>query len=89
MNEEILLTALREIRDDQKKIVQELSEIKTELAISRNGFTPHEVVELLHWVEKAKEKEERQADSIKKALINWGVPLLMSALVVGIITHLK
>jgi hypothetical protein len=89
MNEELVITALKEIRDDQKKIVQELSEIKTELAISRNGFSPHEIVELLHWVDKSRKKEEKQADNITRAAITWGVPILLSAVFVGLMTHIK
>lgn len=89
MNEDILLSTLREIREDQKKIVSELADIRTELAISRNGFSPHEVVELLHWVEEAKNKEQKRAETIQKSIISWVVPAVLSVLVAGIAIYLK
>ena len=84
MNDEIILSTLKEIRDDQKVIVDKLARMDRELEISRNGYTAHEVVELLHWVDDQKSKEERRNETIKKAIISWAVPMLLSAMMVGI-----
>lgn len=95
-NQDIILSTLHEIRADQKSIMSEVTklslahhELKTELAISRNGYTPHEIVELLHWTEKAKLASERQADSIRKAVISWLIPILCTIFVSGLIFFLK
>ena len=93
MNDEIILGVLQEIKENQKAMVSELAkmhdaqiEIKTELAISRNGYTPHQIVELLHWVEREKERAEQQSENIRKAIISWIVPILCSAVVIGLVT---
>lgn len=84
MNDEIILTTLKEIRDDQKIVVEKLARMDRELEISRNGYTPHQVVELLHWVDDQMRKEEKRNDTIKKAIISWAVPMMLSAMVLGI-----
>lgn len=90
-NEELILGLVREIHDDQKGVVQSINELKiaqeqlkSEIAASRNGYEPHEVVTMLHWVDEQMKKEQKQNDNIKTALINWIVPILASALVVGL-----
>lgn len=90
-NEELLLQLVREIHDDQKEVVKSINtltlqqaQLKSDLEAGRNGYTPHEVVELLHWVEKQKSNEQKQNDNIKSAFTNWLVPILASALVVGL-----
>ena len=90
-NEELLLQLVREIHDDQKEVVKSINtltvqqaQLKSDLEAGRNGYTPHEVVELLHWVEKQKSNEQRQNDNIKTAFTNWLVPILASALVIGV-----
>lgn len=84
MNEEIILQTLQEIRADQKVIVDKVTRMDRDWEIARNGYTPHQVVELLHYVNDLKEKEEKKADNIRKAIISWVVPTLMSATVAGI-----
>lgn len=84
MNEEIILTTLQEIRSDQKVIVEKLTRMDREMEISRNGYTPHQIVELFHFVDDLKRKEEKRADTIRKAIISWLVPTLLSAMVIGI-----
>ena len=95
-NQDIIMSTLHEIRDDQKAIMSEVNklamaqvEIKTELAISRNGYTPHEIVELLHWAEKTKLHGEKQAENIRRAIISWIVPIICSATVVGLFLILR
>lgn len=90
-NDELLLQLVREIHDDQKAVVKSITDLtiahstlKAELEAGRNGYTPHEVVELLHWVDDQKTKQEKQNDKINGAFINWLVPILASALVVGL-----
>lgn len=90
-NEDLLLQLVREIHDDQKEVVKSINtltlqqaQLKSDLEAGRNGYTPHEVVELLHWVEKQKSNEQKQNDNIKTAFTNWLVPILATALVVGI-----
>ena len=90
-NEELLLKLVTEIHDDQKEVVKSINTLtlqqatlKSELEAGRNGYTPHEVVELLHWVEKQKSNEQKQNDNIKSAFTNWLIPILSSALVVGL-----
>ena len=90
-NEELLLKLVTEIHDDQKEVVKSIntltlqqSQLKNDLEASRNGYTPHEVVEMLHWVQKQMNDQEKQSDNIKTAFTNWLVPILASALVVGL-----
>ena len=95
-NEELILSLVREIHDDQKDVVQSIheltlaqAELKAELQASRNGYAPHEVVSMLHWVEKQMNSEEKQKDNIKTAFTNWLVPILASALTIGIVILTK
>lgn len=90
-NEELLLQLVKEIHDDQKEVVKSINtltlqqaELKNDLESSRNGYTPHEVVEMLHWVQKQMNNQEKQNQNIKTAFTNWLVPILASALVVGL-----
>ena len=90
-NEELLLKLVTEIHDDQKEVVKSINtltvqqaQLKSDLEAGRNGYTPHEVVELLHWVEKQKSNEQKQNDNIKSAFTNWIVPILATALVIGV-----
>ena len=90
-NDELLLQLVREIHDDQKEVVKSITDLtiahstlKAELEAGRNGYSPHEVVELLHWVEKQKNNEQTQSDNIKSAFTNWLVPIIASALVIGL-----
>jgi hypothetical protein len=89
MNDELLLKTLQEIREDQKKIVEDLSSIKTELMVSRNGYEPFEILNFYNWVDEQMKKQEQQVTAIKKAIITWGVPLLLSAVIVGLIQTIK
>jgi hypothetical protein len=89
MNEELILSRLKEIRDDQKFIVDKITRMDRDMEISRNGFTPHEIVEMLHFVAKLKEKDEKYAENIRKTIISWIVPILMSGLVMGLIQMYK
>ena len=95
-NEELLLQLVREIHDDQKEVVKSVTNLtlqqaalKADLEAGRNGYTPHEVVELLHWVSKQIEDAEKQTDNIKAAIIRWIVPILCSALFVGLVSLIK
>ncbi len=90
-NNEIILSVLNEIRQDQKQMVEKLNaltnsqtQLRTELEISRNGYTPHEVVELLHYVKDLKEKAEKQSENIRKSIITWVVPILCAAVIIGL-----
>lgn len=96
MQEQLIVEMLHEIRNDQRSIMTEVNklavnqvEIKAELASARNGYTSHQIVELLHWTESQKIKSDRQADSIRKAIISWVVPILCSAVVTGLIFLIK
>lgn len=89
MNEEIILQTLKEIRDDQKLIVDKVSRMDRELEISRNGYSPHQVVELFHFVDDLKKREERKAETIRKAIINWITPILLSGVVLGLLQLYK
>lgn len=90
-NEELLLKLVTEIHDDQKEVVKSINTLtlqqavlKNDIEASRNGYTPHEVVEMLHWVQKQMNNEEKQNQNIKSAFTNWLVPIIASALVVGL-----
>lgn len=89
MNEDIILQTLKEIRDDQKIIVDKVIRMERDWEISRNGYTPHQVVELLHYVNSLKEKEEKKSENIRKAVINWITPILMSGLILGLLQLYK
>lgn len=91
-NEELLLQLVREIHDDQREVVKSINaltlqqaQFKSDLEASRNGYTPHEVVEMLHWIDDQIKKQEKQNDNIKSALVSWIVPILASATVAGLI----
>jgi hypothetical protein len=91
-NEELLLQLVREIHDDQKEVVKSINtltlqqaQLKSDLEAGRNGYTPHEVVEMLHWIDDQITKQEKQNDNIKSALVSWVVPILASATVAGLI----
>jgi hypothetical protein len=95
-NEELLLQLVREIHDDQKEVVKSINtltlqqaQLKSDLEASRNGYTPHEVVAMLHWVDDQMTKQEKQNDNIKTAFVNWLVPILCTALIVGAIVMTK
>ena len=83
MQEELILTALKEIREDQKKILTELTQIKTDMDTSFNGYEPHEVAELLHKINADKERSEQISATIRKAAISWIVPIILASIVVG------
>jgi len=89
-NEDLILQTLREIREDQKSIGQQLKMITTaqnrvehDLKSMRNGYETHEIVEMFHWINEQKQKEETRAKDIQKAVITWVIPLLLSALIIG------
>ena len=95
-NEELLLQLVREIHDDQKEVVKSINtltlqqaQLKSDLEASRNGYTPHQVVELLHWVDGQMTKQEKQTDNIKTAFVNWLVPILCTAFIVGAVVMTK
>jgi hypothetical protein len=95
-NEDLLLQLVREIHDDQKGVVKSINtltlqqaQLKSDLEASRNGYTPHEVVAMLHWVDDQMTKQEKQNDNIKTAFVNWLVPILCTALIVGAIVMTK
>lgn len=95
-NEELLLKLVTEIHDDQKEVVKSInsltlqqSQLKHDLEASRNGYTAHEVVEMLHWVQKQMNNEEKQNDNIKTAFTNWLVPIIATALVLGLVVVTK
>lgn len=95
-NEELLLKLVTEIHDDQKEVVKSINtltlqqaQLKNDLESSRNGYTPHEVVEMLHWVDKQMNNELKQNDNIKTAFTNWLVPIICTALVIGVMVLTK
>ena len=90
--DDLLLQLVREIHDDQKEVVKSVNqltlanaELKSELEASRNGYSPHEVVKMLHWVDEQMKKQQEQNSNIKNAFISWLVPILSSAVVAGLI----
>lgn len=89
MSDDLILQTLKEIRDDQKLIVEKVTRMDRDLEISRNGYEPHEVVELLHWVHDQKTKEAKRGEAIRKAVINWVTPILLSGLVLGLIQYIN
>lgn len=89
MNEEIILQTLKEIRDDQKIIVEKITTLDREMEISRNGYTPHEIVEMYHWIDRQKTKEAKHNEAIRKAVINWIIPIMMTGLILGLLQYIK
>jgi len=59
------------------------------MEITRNGFTPHQIVEMLHFVSKLKEKEEKYNETIRKAIVSWIVPILLGSIILGLIQMYK
>lgn len=95
-NEELLLQLVKEIHNDQKTLVDkvntltmEQAQIKSDLTAGRNGYEPHEVVNMLHWIDKKIIDETTRTDTIKKAIISWAVPILCSALLFGLVMMYK
>lgn len=89
MNEDIILQTLKEIRDDQKLIVEKVSRMDREMEITRNGYTPHQIVEMYHWIDEQREKNKKKDESIRKAIINWVTPILLTGLVLGLLQLYK
>lgn len=95
-NEEIILGLVREIHDDQKDVVKSIheltmahAELRADLQASRNGYAPHEIVTMFHWVEEQMKKEQKQSDNIRQSITSWLVPILGSSLVIGLIVILS
>jgi hypothetical protein len=95
-NEDLLLQLVREIHDDQKEVVKSINtltlqqaQLKSDLEASRNGYTPHQVVAMLHWVDDQMTKQEKQNDNIKTAFVNWLVPILCTAFIIGAVVMTK
>jgi hypothetical protein len=95
-NEDLLLQLVREIHDDQKEVVKSINtltlqqaQLKSDLEASRNGYSPHEVVAMLHWVGDQMTKQEKQNDNIKTAFVNWLVPILCTAFIIGAVVMTK
>jgi hypothetical protein len=84
MEQDLILATLKEIRDDQKKLLAEVAEIKKDMDSSFNGYEPHEIAELLHHVNDNKIAKEKFNDTVRKAVITWAVPILLTATLVGL-----
>lgn len=89
MSQDIILDTLREIRDDQKIIMTRLTRIDTELEVSRNGYKPHEIVTLLHYVDELKKREENRNKTISRSVINWLIPIVLTSLTIGFFNYIK
>jgi hypothetical protein len=89
MNDEIILQTLKEIRDDQKLIVEKVTRLDREMEITRNGYTPHQIVEMYHWIDNQIELEKKRSETIRKSIIAWVTPILLTALVIGIMQLYK
>lgn len=85
MNEDLILQILTEIRTDQKAIMEKLNAVTNDVSTIKNGYSPHEVVELLHFVDALKKKEENKSETIRKAVINWVTPIILSATLFGLL----
>lgn len=88
-NDELILATLKEIRNDQKEMLEQLNKVTTDVSTIQNGFTPHEVVSILHWAYNKRDEEKRQKQTIKSAFISWIVPILCTGLAVGLYTMYK
>lgn len=84
LNLDLILNTVKDIHNDQKVILERLTKIETDLLITKNGYKPHEVVELLHYVDELKTKENTRNDAIRKAVISWIVPILLTSVSIGI-----
>lgn len=91
-DENLIVSMLREIKDDIKetnasiaKLSMDHKDITNELRAGRNGFNPHEIVEMLHWVKKQMTTETKTSDKIREKIIDWSVPLLLGAFFTGVI----
>lgn len=91
-NEDLILQTLREIREDQKSIGEQLkmitraqNHLESDLRTIKNGYEPHEIVEFLHWIEGQKEREENRFKDIQRTIIAWVIPILLAAAVAGLI----
>jgi hypothetical protein len=89
-NDELILNLVREIHSNQNEVINSMTELtigyntlKNDLESGRNGYSSHEVVAMLHWVDKQMAKQEKQTDTVKNAVINWAIPLICTALVIG------
>lgn len=94
--EELILQLVQEIRDDQKSMVVKLNELsvnqislKAELDAGRNGYAPHEVVAMLHWIDEQMKKQDKNTDGIRNAVINWLIPILGTAILVAVFNMYK
>jgi hypothetical protein len=44
---------------------------------------------MLHWIDGQMTKQEKQNDNIKTAFVNWLVPILCTALIIGAVVMTK
>lgn len=91
-NDDLILGMLQEIRDDQReanktiqKLILDHTNIINEMRSARNGFSPSEIAEMLHWVKRTMSTEDKTSDKIREKIIDWSVPILISALVLGLV----
>jgi hypothetical protein len=88
-NHDAFAQVLAEIREDQQKIIKELTDIRTELAISRNGFSSHEIHSFFQWINSEMKRREEFGKNVRRAVVSWGIPILCSAVIIGLITHFR
>jgi len=90
-NDEIILQLVKEIHSGQKSLVEkvnilavEQATIKADLIAGRNGYEPHEIVDILHWAEKKIKEEDKETSTVKDAFIKWFVPVISSTILMGL-----
>lgn len=75
--------------EDQKIMADKIATIERDLEISVNGYKPHQVVALLHYVDQLRDKNTKRHDYIRNAVVNWTIPIILSALLIGLFEKYK
>lgn len=91
-NHDLVVTMLEQITHNQHELNVKVSQVTREhntlmgeIATIKNGYQPYQITQMLHWVENKKRSEEESHYHVKKSFINWLVPLLSIAVVIGMI----
>ena len=89
--DDLIIQMLQDIKNAQAAQLAQLNNLyaehtilKTEIGTMKNGYEPHQVTQMLHWLDKKMKEDEHVHLDIKKSFINWIVPGLLSLLMVGI-----
>lgn len=88
--DDLIIQMLQDIKNAQASQLALINSLNAEHTIlkgdvitMKNGYEPYEITQMLHWVDKKMKDDESVHVDIKKSLINWIVPALLTLMVAG------